>query len=99
MVPRSKKPLKRRGSKDRLHVTNYFFQQGQTDKFKLVKNSRACERDGGSQQGGLKWALLLATLFVEKLKEFSHTSVELSRQADCGALRTEFTVLNKTRGL
>ena len=46
MVPRSKKPLKRRGSKDRLHVTNYFFQQGQTDKFKLVKNSRACERDG-----------------------------------------------------
>lgn len=43
-------------------------------------------------------ALVLPTLLIEKLSKFSYTSVGFSKQGHGGALRTEFTVLNKTQG-
>jgi len=44
------------GRTNRLHMTNYFFQRRKTDKLKLVKNSRACDRDEGGIGGIMKVA-------------------------------------------
>lgn len=40
-------------------------------------------------------APMLAALLIKYLRIFSHTSVKFSEPADCGALRTEITVLKR----